>query len=389
MKQLSAYRIIIFFIIMAVLAAALSIPAVGIYRNVRDIVIAELGKSAMGISIGVATVIEQDFENYKKLATADSYEDGSYDKEYYEKMLGIFHEIRVQTDVSYIYTEKQISDTETMYILDGEDQSSENFSPIGSTDVIDEFKIKTYTSKKPHFSGLMEYSQWGELISGYAPLIDPGTGEVISIVGTDISAQKVLVLFRNIAMVVIINFLIVLVVLGFLVYRLLAMTASTIESDYLTGLYSKGFFENYLKRLGKFAKKYAEPYSIIMLDIDHFKDINDRYGHPFGDQVLKSVAKVLKESTRSIDKCARYGGDEFAILLPGAIDDSIAHIGEKIRSNVAELALAAVDGLPVSVTVSIGIAQWTNGSLIDQVLDRADKALYKSKTSGKNKVTIS
>ncbi len=388
MKHISQSRLLLFTVVMLVLTAALAVPAYSIYNNMKSLIEEELGKNAMAVSVSVAKIIEQDLDSYKKLATAESYEPGNYDESYYREMLSIFRELRLATNVTYIYTEKRISDEETMYILDGEDPDSDNFSPLGSTDVIDDYKIRAYIEKKPNYSTLMNYAGWGELISGYAPLIDPATGVVISLVGTDISADKVLSIFTNIKMIIIINFLILLAILGFVIYRMLGITADKIETDYLTGLYSKRFFEGYMSWMGRYAKKFAESFSVIMIDIDNFKEINDRYGHPFGDKALKSVAAVFMEHTRSIDKCARYGGDEFVILMPGVSDNNIEAIGEKIRESVASLSLTTEDGTKVPVTVSIGIAQWNSDYAIDLVTSRADKAMYVAKNTGKNKVSV-
>ncbi len=388
MKQLSGYKFVIFLVIMLVLTIALSIPAYSIYSNMRNLTEEEIGKSAMSLSISVSKLIEQDLDSYIELASVSDYSAGNYDEEYYLKMQAIFNDLAKKTDVSYLYTEKLISDTETMYILDGEDPNSENFSPIGSTDVIDDTKAKTYNEKMPTFSPLMHYEPWGELISGYAPVIDPSTGEVISLVGTDIAVDKIYLIMSNIKMVVLANFLVLLLILGFTIYKLLGMTADSIETDYLTGLYSKRYYESHLKRLYRNAKKFGEEFSVIMIDIDYFKQINDQYGHQFGDLVLRSVAEVMQMHTRTIDKCARYGGDEFIILLPGAKDTSVAIVAERIREGVVELILKAENDLVVPISISVGISQWERDCTPEQLTARADKAMYISKNTGKNKVSI-
>jgi diguanylate cyclase (GGDEF)-like protein len=387
MKQLTGYKLIFFLIIMLVLAVALSIPAFSIYSNMKNLTEEEIGKSAMSLSISVATLLEQDLDNYIKLAEVEDYSAKNYDEAYYQKMLGIFNGLAKKTDVSYLYTEKLISDDNTMYILDGENQDSENFSPIGSKDVVDETKIEAYNTKMPLYSPLMHYDPWGELISGYAPIIDPATGEVVSLVGTDVSADKIYQIVSNIRTIVIINFLILLLILGFTVYKLLGLTADTMETDYLTGLFSKRYYENHLKRLFRNAKRFGEEFSVIMIDIDYFKQINDQYGHQFGDLVLRGVADVMRQHTRSIDKCARYGGDEFIILLPGAKNASVSIIAERIREGVSEMLLTSENDQVVPISVSLGYAQWEPDCSADQLTTRADKAMYVSKNTGKNKVS--
>lgn len=131
------------------------------------------------------------------------------------------------------------------------------------------------------------------------------------------------------------------------------------------------------------------PFAMIMMDLDHFKQCNDTYGHPTGDAVLRQTASILKESCRADDLIFRYGGDEFAILLPNTTGESAVKVGERIREQMANFPFTTRSGRPLDVplTVSLGIAVYPQDGMtaVDIVL-AADRALYAAKNSGRNRV---
>jgi diguanylate cyclase (GGDEF)-like protein len=121
-----------------------------------------------------------------------------------------------------------------------------------------------------------------------------------------------------------------------------------------------------------------------LIDVDSFKSVNDRYGHPTGDAVIRGVADILRRSVRVFDVCARYGGDEFGVVMPGSRLDSAAAIAERIRVRIAE----RQPPLPQdpTITVSIGVAEFLPGDGAPDVIARADRALYEAKRAGKNRI---
>lgn len=165
--------------------------------------------------------------------------------------------------------------------------------------------------------------------------------------------------------------------------------------DLLTRVFTRRFFEEQILREVERASRENTALALVMVDLDNFKEVNDRFGHPAGDAVLAKVAGILRDHVRRIDLVTRYGGEEFAILLPGASRDQAKVICERLRSLVQEAPLPTAEGGGTfRLTTSIGIAlhpdHTTAGSTTADVrrelLERADQALYAAKRSGKNRV---
>jgi diguanylate cyclase (GGDEF)-like protein len=133
------------------------------------------------------------------------------------------------------------------------------------------------------------------------------------------------------------------------------------------------------------AERYQQPFSLLIIDIDHFKAINDDHGHLVGDQVLRAVAKNLQDKLRRSDTVYRYGGEEFVVLLRNTDVNGAAFIAERLRQAVECAAVRGSQGA-ISVTISTGIAAFEHGTSQTALLDRADKALYQAKQSGRNRV---
>jgi diguanylate cyclase (GGDEF)-like protein/PAS domain S-box-containing protein len=159
-------------------------------------------------------------------------------------------------------------------------------------------------------------------------------------------------------------------------------------TDFLTGLPNRREFMGQLEReLARLQRSVGDCAAVLMLDIDHFKTINDRYGHAVGDAVLRHMAGLMRAGQRKIDTMGRVGGEEFAVLLPGADKAAAAAYAERLRQKVADTPLVMEGGEEIRITVSIGIAALSPGdATADAALIRADKALYGAKEAGRNRV---
>jgi diguanylate cyclase (GGDEF)-like protein len=169
-------------------------------------------------------------------------------------------------------------------------------------------------------------------------------------------------------------------------YRQIARMSAT---DGLTGLTNhRHFVENFKKEHAR-SSRYRQPYSILMVDIDHFKRVNDVYGHPVGDVVLREVSAILSEQCRNTDLPARYGGEEFILLLPGTAAGDAKIVAERIRQAVERKIFASPSPL-VRTTVSIGISAYDPESPLGdrEILLHADEALYAAKREGRNRVCL-
>jgi diguanylate cyclase (GGDEF)-like protein len=142
-----------------------------------------------------------------------------------------------------------------------------------------------------------------------------------------------------------------------------------------------------LQRETELSRRHLQPLSLLMLDIDHFKKINDSYGHGVGDSMLKAVAASIKRQLRNVDMVFRYGGEEFLILLSNTSRESAAMVGERLRYAVqAEDYLA--EGNAIELTVSLGCSTLLAGESADSLLRRADSALYVAKREGRNRLAM-
>jgi diguanylate cyclase (GGDEF)-like protein len=156
-------------------------------------------------------------------------------------------------------------------------------------------------------------------------------------------------------------------------------------TDKLTGLANHGRFQEVLGSEMEQVRRYHYPVGLIMLDIDNFKQINDTYGHPQGDQVLQNVARVLRDNSREADWAARYGGEEMALILPHTDLEGSYAIAERVRTSIAALRIPLLDGHGlIQVTASIGVTASSEGDK-NALISEADAALYQAKRDGKNR----
>lgn len=162
--------------------------------------------------------------------------------------------------------------------------------------------------------------------------------------------------------------------------------ASSTYLDELTGLYNRRYYNKHFQIEFKRAQRYGHDLSVVFLDIDNFKSINDRYGHSTGDEVLCMVAEVLNKKTRGSDICIRYGGDEFIILLPETHKLAASETAEKLRRAISDLHVPPNGS---SISISIGIASYQQDTIEPKrLIELADRALLDAKKAGKNQIAI-
>lgn len=164
-------------------------------------------------------------------------------------------------------------------------------------------------------------------------------------------------------------------------------------TDALTGLQNRECLRTSLLPQVAAALRYGHDVSLMMIDVDHFKQVNDSYGHQTGDQVLIAIAEVLTRNTRTCDSVSRYGGEEFIIVLPQTHIERARITAEKLRLSVEALRLSTLENRPVTISIGVSMLMEEESSeshehLMDMLIDQADKALYQAKRGGRNQVAL-
>jgi diguanylate cyclase (GGDEF)-like protein len=159
------------------------------------------------------------------------------------------------------------------------------------------------------------------------------------------------------------------------------------RTDDLTGLNNRRAFYELSDAAIRQAQRYGHPVSFVMLDIDHFKAINDKHGHAVGDEVIRAFGQLLLDSYRSTDVACRFGGEEFAVLLPETDAEAALATSERLRTRVTECTVSHHHA-PVHFTTSLGVAELKSGQSLEQLIAEADNALYEAKRAGRNRTVM-
>lgn len=157
-----------------------------------------------------------------------------------------------------------------------------------------------------------------------------------------------------------------------------------VSIDNLTGIKNRYYFDERIKEEVDLAKRQKVSFSLLLFDLDHFKLVNDNFGHDVGDKVLKRVTDAVSKIIRSYDIFARWGGEEFVVLMPNTTEAEAVPAAEKIRKTVEDISHPDIE----KITISIGIAIWEPDDDVDQIFVKADKALYTAKNQGRNRVIV-
>lgn len=158
-------------------------------------------------------------------------------------------------------------------------------------------------------------------------------------------------------------------------------------TDGLTGLYVRRYFDLRMEEEFAEAERYGRPFTLLMFDIDHFKDFNDTHGHQTGDMVLRQFAKLLQKNTRAVDICCRYGGEEMSVILTNTRDHEGAGLAEKLCEKIRTNIFLGLGDKKLKVTSSIGVSEYSpEFSSPSEMVEAADKALYRAKEGGRDRV---
>jgi diguanylate cyclase (GGDEF) domain len=356
-----------------------------VYRLTAETVETQMANKCAGIAVATATMIQQNAPAYREFSeTLDTAGD------YYNGIKRSMEEIRRGNadNIIFLYTEKRVSETEMMFVLDGEPEGADQFSPPGERDLLTPTRRAAYESGNL-VKGRFVTTRYGTLLSAYAPIRDPADGQLLGLVGVDVSLYQYYGIMNYLLAVIVVSVGAMVVLVALVLVLSSSRVERLITTDGLTGVYNKASFLGSLKRQAKTARKTGEPLLVMMADLDHFKNVNDTYGHQFGDKVLTGVAKAIKSVLRESDCLARYGGEEFSAYFPGATTRNAMLMLERIRYSVEALKVRNPEtGEDIGVTISIGASYLGANQTITEAIEDADKALYQAKEN-RNAVVIS
>ena len=377
---------------MIALISIIAVVHTAAYVTTRHIIEEEITQNAQGIAVAVARYVEKDINAYKSFIssvdaveiqdTAAGLEPGGYqDSEYYRNMQDFFADIKNHSHVKYIYTERVINDETIEFILDAEPIGADDHSPPRSITENDQWRRAAYATGEPVGFKLVAYSRWGKLIGGYAPIVDEDGKTLLGIAGVNVDASH---LYGRLSTLQVILLIVYLCIIGTALWILTRYSSAILEpmlKDKLTGAYNKRYFNKLLRGEIEVALKRRKDLALLMLDLDHFKRINDTYGHGFGDKVLSAISTTIRNSLRQNDHFIRYGGEEFIAIIPNASQGRAVEIAERIRNAVGEHEIYNEEkNVSIKMTISIGVAGLNRPSLgVQEFVENADKALYIAK----------
>nr|WP_321297217.1 GGDEF domain-containing protein [uncultured Sphaerochaeta sp.] len=372
-----AWKRYLFLFLLLLVGAGVSVPIYYIYQQTKTILLQETQNNAINSAHTIAAFLSSDIERYRPLSEATELEEGSELHQSYVQYSSLMRTIKERNDATFIYTSKYLDDQTSAFVLDGEEPGSMLFSPFGSHDSMDGQELYTFQQGELSVTDLMDDPEWGVYLSAYAPIIDGRDQSVVGLVGVDYSQDHFSHLTRKVAWILNISFAIFTIVLTVGLYTAILTIHQRSGLDDLTGLGNKRAFNRSLHlELGD-ARKRNQHFVLCMLDIDYFKSINDTYGHPVGDVVLKNIGRILLNVSEKNRSCYRIGGDEFALILPATTLSMAEQIKTDLHKQLAGLEILSLKSEKISA--SIGMAEWIPGITAETLINLADKDLYEQK----------
>lgn len=368
------YKWRVVFGIISVLFVIVFIVNIVTYTITRRVIERQLQLSTQSVAVAVSLMIANDLDSYRDfLRTRD------VNSDYYRKMQADFAKIKSENHIRFLYTTNRTGETNTEFILDAEPIGSENYSAPGDIEEENTVTLQAFNTKQPAALPPTR-SPFGILLGGCAPILDE-RGEVAGVVGVDIDNSTVFSALKNLFIILIAVCLFLLILIGFLLSKTSHLFLEPMLKDKLTGAYNKRYSDTLIQNCVDSALKLHNDLSVMMLDLDHFKNVNDTYGHNFGDIVLSKAAAVIQDCLRRDDILVRYGGEEFLVLLFD-LDCNIAMmVAERIRQSMESYEIYnEKENINIKITISIGVTSLRHRKITGlDLINKADQALYKAK----------
>jgi diguanylate cyclase (GGDEF)-like protein len=362
------------FVVMTTLFIIMFLVVSVTYMMIKKVTVRQLGLGAQDVAVAVSLLISEDIESYLDFIVTRN-----VNSEYYRRMQRNFTQIKKQNNIKFIFTSNRIDDLHTEIILDSEPIGSEDYSAPGDMEEKNALTLHVFDTKKPVILPPKEVS-FGVLLGSCAPIID-GNNEVRGVVGVSIDSGKVFSIMNNWFYVLIVICLLLLGVVGFLLSKVSVLLLDPLLKDKLTGAYNKRYSDTLLQKCIDNALKSNHDFSVMMMDLDHFKKVNDTYGHSFGDVVLSYTSQAIQSCLRKDDFLIRYGGEEFLVLFFN-LDNKVAmDVAERIRKKIEGSEIYnEKENKSIRITISIGVTSLMRQNLTGkELISNADTALYKAK----------
>lgn len=344
-------------------------------KNVKE----QIGSKVLALGSLVAIFIEEDIEGYQGfIKNLDTTSD------YYLRMNKAFGRILQASgeQVVYIDTSVRHSDSEIMYVFDGfRDDSVSVFVPPGTVDYLSSAGQEAYNRKEAYLGdfGTNVDPNYGDLLSAYVPVHTP-SGDFVGMVTVQATYAKYQETLKSLYLFAIVSLALSGILISLTLGYALGYIKHTFSIDDLTGLPNRNHLLRTLKRQQRNLKKHSLTSVVFMTDLDFFKKVNDTYGHPFGDIVLRRVVQIINGNLRRSDSLVRYGGEEFAGCLSSTTLEEADEILWRMNRAVENTAIFNEElGKNIQVTISIGYALATSSISPADALSNADKALYEAK----------
>ncbi|MDR2870378.1 MAG: diguanylate cyclase [Deferribacteraceae bacterium] len=348
------------------------------YHYVKAVVIERMSQDAKGTAVAIAHLVEADLDNYTQFMT-----ERISGTAYYKKMMALFDDIKAENNtIKYIYTTHAFDGNRTEFVV------SDDYIDIPDGEKLEfveefgnEITLKVLNTGVAQILPPTDSVNYGVMIGGNAPIRD-NDGNVISAIGVDVDIQTVYETLHGFLILLIVVGLVIVLFSAIVLLKTSDKLAHDILKDKLTGAYNKKYTEKILRHGLKRAQAGKQGYTVLMLDLDHFKNVNDSYGHPFGDTVLTIVGKVILDNIRSEDAFIRYGGEEFIVTLADADAERGKVLAERIRKSIENRQVFDRErNLQVPITISIGgvSVNWQEEVEPSRLIEQSDVALYKAK----------
>ncbi|MEG6523264.1 GGDEF domain-containing protein [Desulfotomaculum sp. 1211_IL3151] len=399
MKATSPQKIfLVSFLSMTIAMATL---AYATYQACYNILVKDLGLRAQFTAQVAANLVEVDQELVQEMLGLDILSSRNHIEalEFKRKVEPLLR----YNDIKYIYVETRLTGNQIKYFVNPDEEKIFNeppgtpmeyfyvltsrderaYSNRDRYDVGNAIREKAHNGRIPTY-GLPASGKWGSVITGYQPIYD-SKHRFVGLLGVDIAGDYFDQSIWYVKNIIMVSFGIIVMLGGVILYQASKTLSKPMYMDQLTKLFNREYLKTRLESEISRSRRSGRPLSLLMLDIDYFKSVNDRYGHQNGDIVLKKISEVILISIREEDIACRYGGEEIAVILPDIGLSEATIVAERLCKTI-ETTCFFVDHQeePLHTTTSIGVAQWSEHDTMDSLIKKADDALYRAKKNGRN-----